>query len=320
MIVSFWSPVKNEYVSSITALTAMAGCSDFLCKVVLAENYVGADNIGHCLFGDTFNRLRREYDRYQSEYFEHGDSFLKFLKKETGKQIYRGRALEVMQEHLYFMPMNQSLRADIYEYGFDAEFEDIRDFCEAGFDYLFLNTASSGNLSTKAILNCSDQVVICLPTAEWILDVVMERYSSLLSKSVILFHGDVDSNYLRRMRRKYPALRERMYYLPVTEEMKEAIREGHIIDFGYRLRRKNRKEKADPVMQKISYLAFSVMRKEKHNLRLKYEEMRELFTIRNTEVAVGSFVAEQPCVADASFDAGQAFMAGTTQLFQQQSL
>lgn len=302
MIISFWSPVKNEYVSSITVLTAMAGCSDFLCKVVLAENYVGADNIGHCLFGDTFNRLRRDYDRYQSEYFEYGDSFLKFLKKETGKQIFQGRTLEVMQEHLYFMPMNQSLRPDSYEFGFDSEFEDIKEFCNARFDFLFLNAASSGNLSTKTILHCSDQVVICLPTAEWVLDVVMERYSSLLSKSVILFHGEPDSGFLRRMRRKYPALRERMLFLPVTEEMKESIREGRIIDFGYRLRKKKRKEKADPAMQKISYLAFSIMRKEKHETRLKYEEMRDLFVTRNTDVSTQSnyfiptdysYVAEQ---------------------------
>lgn len=301
MIISFWSPVKNEYVSSITALTAMAGCSDFLCRVVLAENYVGAENIGHCLFGNTFNRLRRDYDRYQSEYFERGDSFLKFLKKETGKAMYQGRTLEVMHEHLYFMPLNQSLRADIYEYGFDAEFEDIREYCETEFDFLFLNTASSGNLSTKAVLNCSDQVVICLPTAEWVLDVVMERYSSLLSQSVLLFHGDSDSAFLRRMRRKYPAYREKMLFLPISDRLKEAVREGRIVDFGYQLHGRNRKEKADPAMQKISYLAFTVMRKEKHDVRLRFEDMKELFTTRNTDFEPGlyhipteqSYVAEQ---------------------------
>ncbi|MBO7631729.1 MAG: hypothetical protein J6S78_05310, partial [Lachnospiraceae bacterium] len=189
MMISFWSPVKDEYVSSIAVLSAMAGCEEFSCKVALADNYVGQGNIGRCLFGDAYNRFRKDYDRYQSEYYERGDSFLKFLRKETGMPVYKERTLEYLHDRLFFLPLNQSLRSDIYEYGFERELPDILEFCKARFDFLFLNTESRGNLSTKTILDYSDKVVVCMPNAEWVLDLFIEQYSSIISKSILFFHG-----------------------------------------------------------------------------------------------------------------------------------
>lgn len=282
MIVSFWSPVRNEYVSCLGVLTAMTGCRNFLCKVVMAENYIGLDNIGHCLFGDTYNRMRRDYDRYQSGFYERGDSFLKYLRNKTGKAVCYGRTLEIMQDHLYYLPLNQCLRSDIYEYSFEREFADIRDFCSAHFDFLFLNTASQGNLNTKTALAVCDLAVICLPTAEWVFEILLERYSSLLSKSLIVFCGDPNSAYLRRMRKKYPAYREKMHYIPISDDLKEAIRIGRVSDLTY-TERKSPNEMNRQLVSRIGYLAFSVMRRKKDESKLRYEDMRSLFQTRNTD-------------------------------------
>lgn len=301
MMISFWSPVKDELVSGIAVLMATAGCKEFSCKVVLTDNYVGRGNIGSCLFGEAYNRFRKDYDRARSECYERGDSFIRFLRKETGKAIGYGRTLEILSDQLYFLPLNQSLRSDIYEYGFDREFPDILDFCEARFDFLLLNTESRGNLSTKTILNCADQVVILLPTAEWMVDILMEEYASVLQHAVIVFHGQPDSGFLRRMKRKYSAFRNKMLYLPVTEEAKEAIREGKIVEYYERVSEKCREGDTDPVMQKLRYITFSVMRKEKRETKLRYEEMRALFEKRNRDPfskkyslpSAESYVAEQ---------------------------
>ena len=283
MMLSFWSPIKNEFVSSLSVLTAYAGSTDFLCKVVMSENYLGADNLGRHLIGESYNGLRREYDRSQSRIYERGDSFLKFLRNQTGRNIYMGRSLEIVPDHLYFLPLNQSLRSDIYEYGYEREFYDIRDYCEARFDFMFVNTESFGNLSTKLVLESSRMVVICLPTAEWVTDLVMERYASLLSKAVIVFHGDPDSGFLRRMKRKYPAFRNRMMFLPVTEELKEAVRECRLLEFASTECMRKDAGYESKVMQKIRYLAFSVMRVERSTEVLRYEEMRGLFSGRNRD-------------------------------------
>ena len=301
MMISFWSPVKDELVSGIAVLMATAGCMEFSCKVVLTDNYVGQGNIGRCLFGEAYNRFRRDYDRARSECYERGDSFIRFLRKETGNAIAYGRTLEILNEQLYFLPLNQSLRSDIYEYGFDREFPDICDFCEARFDFLLLNTESRGNLSTKTILNCADQIVILLPTAEWMLDLLMEEYASVLPHAVIVFHGEPDSGFLRRMKRKYAAFRSKMLFLPISDEVKEAIREGKIIEYYVNASEKYREGNADPVMQKLRYITFSVMRKEKKETKLRYEEMRALFTERNRDPfaqkyslpPAESYVAEQ---------------------------
>lgn len=283
MMISFWSPVKDEYVSSIAVLTAMAGCDEFSCKVVLSDNYVGKDNIGFSLFGASYIRLRKEYERYQLGYYEQGDSFLKFLRKETGKAVYQGRSLEIIREQMYFLPLNQSLRPDIYEYLFDRELPDLRDYCESKYDFFFLNLADSGNLSTKTALEYANQVVICMPASEWALELLMERYSALLPKALIVFHGEPDSNFLRRMRRRYPAFRERMMFLPVTKEWKEVVREGRVLDFGSEGTNRGCLERSRAVFQKLRYLAFSVMRKEKNDRLLRYEDMKALFTERNSD-------------------------------------
>ena len=283
MMLSFWSPIKNEFVSSLSVLTAFAGSTDFLCKVVMSENYLGVDNLGRHLIGESYNGLRREYDRSQSRFYGRGDSYLKFLKSKTGRNIYMGRSLEIVRDHLYFLPLNQSLRSDIYEYGFEREFHDIREYCEARFDFLFINTESFGNLSTKLVLEYSRMVVICLPTAEWVTDLVMERYASLLPKAVLVFHGDPDSGFLRRMRRKYPAFRDRMMFVPVTEDLKEAAREGRVLEYAATEWMRREEGYESKVMQKIRYLAFSIMRVEKNAEMLRYDEMRGLFSGRNKD-------------------------------------
>ena len=284
MMISFWSPVKDEYVSSIAVLSAMAGCEEFSCKVALADNYVGQGNIGRCLFGDAYNRFRKDYDRYQSEYYERRDSFLKFLRKETGMPVYKERTLEYLHDRLFFLPLNQSLRSDIYEYGFERELPDILEFCKARFDFLFLNTESRGNLSTKTILDYSDKVVVCMPNAEWVLDLFIEQYSSIISKSILFFHGDPDSGFLRRMRRKYSRYRANMMYLPLTDDLKEAIRDGRLREYCEQdSERRREKDYSNPVMQKVRYMAFSAMRCERQETKLRYDEMRTLFAERNAD-------------------------------------
>lgn len=283
MMLSFWSPIKNEFVSSLSVLTAFAGATDFLCKIVMSENYLGVDNLGRHLIGESYNGLRREYDRLQSGYYGRGDSFLRFLKSKTGRNIYMGRSLEIVRDHLYFLPLNQSLRSDIYEYGFEREFHDIREYCDARFDFLFVNTESSGNLSTKLVLEYSRMVVICIPTAEWVIDLVMEKYASLLPKAILVFHGDPDSGFLRRMRRKFPAFRNKMLFIPVTKELKEAVRETRVIEFAEEEQKRREEGAESKVMQKIRYLAFSAMRVEKNSEVLRYEDMRGLFSGRNRD-------------------------------------
>lgn len=282
MLISFWSPVRDEYVSAIASLTAISGCTDFLCKVVLCENHVGAGNYGHCLFGDAYQRLRKEYDKYQSGYYERGDSFLKFLAKQTGKSLSHGRTLEIVKDYLFFLPLNQSLRNDIYEYGFDQELHEILEFAERHFDFLFMNTADSGNLSTKTILNLSETVVVCLPASEWIVDYFMEHYSGLIEKSVLLIHGEPDSGFYKRIRRKYALFRDRMMYLPITEELREYVREGRITDYWFQNEAMPRAKGKD-TLQKLKYLSFQLLRRERKNGMLRYEEMRERFLSRRID-------------------------------------
>lgn len=299
MITAFWSPVRNEYISSLGVLTAMTGCKNFLCKVVMAENYIGLDNIGHCLFGDAYSRMRREHDWYRSGYYERGDTFLKYLRNQTGMTIYLNRSLEIVEDHLYYLPLNQCLRSDIYEYSFEREFADIAEYCGAHFDFLFLNTASQGNLSTKTILSVCDLVVVCLPADEWFFNTLLERYSSLLSKSILVFYGDPDSGFLRRMKKKHYKYRDRMFYIPITDELKEAVRIGRISDFFY-AEQDSQKESSRKLLQQIGYLAFSVMRTKKNEEKLRYEDMRALFLSRNTDPYTKqySLPVAQACVAE----------------------
>lgn len=299
MIVAFWSPIRNEYVSSIGVLTAMSGCRDFLCKVVMAENYIGLDNIGRCLFGESFHKFRKDYERYQSGYYERGDSFLRYLKSKTVKPVALGRTLEIVPDRLYYMPLNQSLRSDIYEYSFDREFPDICEFSAAHFDFLFLNTASQGNLSTKTLLAVCNLAVILLPTAEWVVNLLMDRYSSLLNKSLLVFYGDPDSLFLRRMRKKYPLYRNRMHFIPIPDELKEAVRIGRVADYADQVSEKDSPQ-TKRMLQQLRYLAFSVMRCGKNDEKLRYDEMRTLFQERNTDPfkkyslpTARSYVAEQ---------------------------
>ncbi|MBO4325252.1 MAG: hypothetical protein J5845_07665 [Lachnospiraceae bacterium] len=265
----------------------------------MAENYIGLDNIGHCLFGDAYSRMRREHDRYRSGYYERGDTFLRYLRNQTGMTVYQNRSLEIVEDHLYYLPLNQCLRSDIYEYSFEREFADITEYCNAHFDFLFLNTASQGNLSTKTILSASDLVVVCLPAAEWVLDILLERYSSLLPKALLVFCGDPDSGFLRRMKKKHSRYRDKMFYIPLTDELKEAVRIGRISDF-FHAEQESGNENSRKLLQQIGYLAFSVMRTKKNEEKLRYEDMRTLFLTRNTDPFEKqySLPAAQACVAE----------------------
>ena len=74
-----------------------------------------------------------------------------------------------------------------------------------------------------------------------------------------------------------------MLFIPVTKELKEAVREARILEFAEEEQKRREEGAESKVMQKIRYLAFSAMRVEKNSEVLRYEDMRGLFSGRNRD-------------------------------------
>ncbi len=235
MNITFWSPTESCQEAYLTALSAVTAAVRFACKVIVVENYLAERNLGHLLLGPRYRWIRMNYRQFCAQTATN-DTFLRFLSKETGRKIRGQRSLEIIPDSLYFLPMNQSLSKGVYEYGFMEELPEIIDYCRENYDAVFWNLEGHGNMTTPRLLEHADRVVIVLPGTWREFEQFYEDYKSIMNKSILLLQeqtGEMLSaaGLVRRIKRKYPFMKGRVFPLPVSNELRCAVAEGKTVEY-----------------------------------------------------------------------------------------
>lgn len=164
------------------------------------------------------------------------DTFLRFLSKETGKRIRGHRSLEIIPESMFFLPMNQSLSKDVYEYGFMEEMEDTLEYCRENYEHTFLNLESNRNMTTPWLLEWADEVVVWIPGNWKAFEELYDKCKSILGRCTIVLMEDRTSllslnGLIRRIKRKYPFAKGKVFGISPTNELQCAFEEGKIVEY-----------------------------------------------------------------------------------------
>ncbi len=281
MKISFWSNADRARTAEVLTLSALSCCLSFPCKIVAMENYINTENLGFHMLGSRYDRIRNSYEQYAPGNFHRGDTFLQHLHRQTGRGIRFRKTMEILQDALYFLPMNQSLMKEVYEYGFDHELEENLDYCSMYFDFTFVNVEKSRNLSTKTILDLSDRIIMCLPTDMNGFEQVYNDYHSILPKVFFVFYGKDFRTFSRKVQKKYPFVKKRFAQLEFTPKLCAYLSEGRASDYMCRFYHVNRGHSEYRVINKLKYIAFRIIRQEIEISELPYREMAHLFYERN---------------------------------------
>lgn len=235
MNIAFWSPTESRQEAYLTALSAVTATVRFACRVIVVENYVTEKNLGYLLLGPRYRGIRMNYRQFGAQTATN-DTFLRFVSKETGRKVRGQRSLEIIPDSLYFLPMNQSLSKDVYEYGFMEELPEITEYCRDNYDAVFWNLEGRGNMTTPRILEHADRVIVALPGTWREFERFYEEYKSIINKSIVLIKeqtGEMLSTtgLVRRIKRKYPFMKGRVFPLPMSNELRCAVADGKVVEY-----------------------------------------------------------------------------------------
>lgn len=202
-------------------------------KVVMMENHNHLLNIE-----TTLNRRRN--DVYVRESCSYNQYSLENLMEQVAdappgdeKRLIFRCAVAYIQDRLYYLPHGYLRNNDLLDYEFSRNMAGLFEGLEQCFDTVYIDTFATGCLSTKAIVECADLVVVNLNQNKNVLDNFFGNFSMLRDKSIFIIGnynpGRIFS--LEQIRRKYQIPEDRLYAVPYCMEAAEAESDGGIANF-----------------------------------------------------------------------------------------
>ncbi len=231
MLVAFWSGWGNKDTAAVLSLTAIAGCLCFPRRVLTLENYLNSNNLGFHLIGERYNEIKKRYSYNSPEYYAVGDSFLQHIKRETGRSIRHNRCVEIIPDALYFLPLNQSIPRDVYEYGFEREWEELLEYGEEFYDLVYVNLEQNKNITTMRILERADMVVACLPSDCLMFEDFRKRYPSVLEKSMVVICGENARCGAYQLRSRHPEYATKIVPFEFSPSVLAELSEGRVMEY-----------------------------------------------------------------------------------------
>lgn len=234
MKIVFWSHVRGQcgttmHMASVAVAQALFSES----KVVMMENHDHLLNIETTLNRKVNNYYVREscgYNQYSLENLM--EQFSTVEPEEEERLIFRC-ARSYIHDRLYYLPHGYLKNRDLLDYEFSKNMEGVFSGLERCFDTIFIDTFATGCLSTKAIVECADIVVVNLNQNKNVLDNFFGNFSMLRDKSIFIIGnynpGRIFS--LEQIRRKYRIPEEKLYAVPYCMEAAEAESDGGIASF-----------------------------------------------------------------------------------------
>lgn len=234
MKVSFWSNANEKCISSANLAAVSVACairSSY--SIITMENHLCRHNLGRAYKGGVRGNT---LDDPGTNYYD-GSGMEGLLRKiyrgETSPGILKSYLLEIIHQHLYYIPQSRILHSEIFDYEFVYSIEPLLHMIEENTDLCFIDTASNNNLSTKTILEESDLIVVNLCQKSSVLEDFFLNYSSLLSKSVfIISHYNPRSIYtVKQISNQYNVPSERIIPFPENERYDISYRNGAVYEF-----------------------------------------------------------------------------------------
>lgn len=235
MKVAFWS---NEFEKTYAFLNFVA--ISITCAmsssntITMFENYLGRDNFGKAYIPNYDNihvRLGRSglyHDKMHikpewTELYEGGGMeglLRRFYRGEYSPDILRAYLKEVIPYHLYYIPQNRVINNELFDYELYNNLNELFKIIDISSDMCFIHTLQQNHLSSNAILQEADLIVINLLQNSEYLEYFFKNYYSLIPKSVFIIGNYSAKSILscKRISKLYDIPLENISPIPYNED------------------------------------------------------------------------------------------------------
>lgn len=234
MKVAFWS---NAYEKSGAffnfAAVSIASVMGFPYKVTVFENYLDKDNLGKAFFVN-----RKPFtNRSGIPNFYEGNGIEGLLRR-----IYRGDNYpgllknylqEVIPKHLYYIPQNGVINSELFDYELYYNQNELFKMIENNSDLCFINVYHQNHLSSNAILEEADLIVVNLYQNQEYLNDFFSKYSSFIHKAMFIVGNYSPKSVMscKRIAKLYEIPLEDISPIPYNEDFHMACNYGGAKEF-----------------------------------------------------------------------------------------
>lgn len=235
MKIVFWSNVRGQCGTTLH-LICMAAIQAMFDKkrVVLMENHDHLMSIETCLVKRNSPYFVKEYSYGYSEYGL--ETLLRKINNAPAgveERWIRQCAVGFLHNRLFYLPHGYLKNRDLMDYQFNKNLSSLFTGLEKCFDAVYIDTFAAESLSTKAILEKADLVVVNLNQNNNVLNHFFNNFSLLRNKAIFLLgnYHSCGSNSISEIKRRYRIADDRIFAIPFCMEAAEAESDGCITNF-----------------------------------------------------------------------------------------
>jgi hypothetical protein len=232
--IAFWSNA-NELcqVSANMASISIASVIRYPYSVTLIENRLCNNNLGKAFFDRRSINFIHEAG---TNYYDGGGMeglIRKIYRGNDSKGILKPYILEIITNHLYYIPQSGVIHSEIFDYELNHCIHKLLSMINEYSDFCFIDTASHQNLSTKAILEEADLIVVNLCQKQNLLEDFFLNYSELTERAIFLISSYEPKNRItaRALAGKYDIPYENIVPIPTNDGFQNSLLSGNVKEF-----------------------------------------------------------------------------------------
>lgn len=233
MKISFWSHMRGAAgvttnLACVSALMSIGGMG----KTAVLENHYSINSIGDMLLFPEKIEYLREHGEYYSRY---GIEYIlkRLYSGEPGEKLLHHASIPLLFSSMYYLPQGRIVNKEVFNYEFHLVQKKLFQSLERISDYIFIDTETNQNLSSKIILSESDLIVVNLNQDPVQIQKFFRQYTSIQEKAVYLIGGyqpELPWN-IGRICKEFQIPREKTGIIPYNPELVDAASKGHLLQF-----------------------------------------------------------------------------------------
>lgn len=270
MKIAFWSNSPEECrVSPNLAAISVASVIRYPYSIITMENRLSSKNLGKAFYGNSRECIL--YEAGANYYDGKGLEGLvrKIYRGDMNNDMLKTYLKEIISEHLYYIPQSGVIHNEIFDYELSYCIQPLLEIIEEYADICLIDTVGCQLLSTKAILEEADLIVVNLCQKQSILENFFLNYSSVIPKAIIIisnYEFNSRLNY-RKIAKMYELPPEDLTVIPDNVSYDNAYKNGVIVEFLSRNYSCSRESDNYLFMQAVKKAAYMIIKKAVHLCR-----------------------------------------------------
>lgn len=241
MKIAFWSNGGNNMcvTSNMACITSMISLKNSgMTREILLENHF---NSRKGLEAVLVQQERLDFLRETGGYYvKYGLEYIlkRIFTGETHDEIVKNSTINLLLSNMFLLPSGMVFNKEVFNYDFSLVHNELFKMLERIGDYVFIDTESNQNLSTKQILYDADIVVVNLSQDPKNIYDFFENYTSLKEKAMyIIGRYQPEKRWTRkRICYEYNIPMNRIGVIPYNVEFNDALEHGkmqHFLNYNY---------------------------------------------------------------------------------------